>query len=201
VTEIKSVEEAKRQFAKWKREFPEEWSDNLLHEEPRWGYLGWKHFMESKGFHFSMSDEEFVKECEWLNMTRWEKLKAWLKKKPDPQKLIKGYRRLAMIYAAMGILWFVLASFTVYQMAESYKTGGFEVTTLEQWRALAFLSCLSAFMTISIIAAGFMFLLAIYHYSQSLGLRIKQLEKKVEEEKRNQAQIAMIDSKGGSQRC
>jgi len=179
---IRSIREAQEKFAKWKKEHPEEWKDTKPFEEPRWTYLDWKHYMESKGFTFAMTNEEFVEECEKLNLTIWERFKKWLKKKKLPEKKIKSYRRVAIIYACFGVLCLGMAFANFVILVQIHR--GSELPSLEEmtkgWNSIVFLAGVACISGIFSCLGLLMLSFALYSYSCSLGLRIRQLEEKLE---------------------
>jgi hypothetical protein len=183
VTEIIDPRQAEEAYQRWRKKHPEEaakhdqeWLE--MKKDP----LKFKQFMESKGFHFSMSDEEFVKEHERLNMTRWERLKAWMKKKPSPEKKIKAHRRIAIVYACFAAFCFGMAFFNFFMLAQILKASNSPALEemIKAWNSVLFLAGVSAISGIFAVIGLCLFILALLFYSCSLELRIKELEKKVE---------------------
>jgi hypothetical protein len=179
VTEIVDPKQAEEEYRKWRRENPEE---ALAHdkefEEWKQDPVKFKKFMENKGFHFSMSNDEFLKQVKKLNLTSWQKFLKWLNKKPSAEKKIKNFRWIAALYVALGIFCIVMAGVSTFQASNSYLHGGFDSPlNQEQIRALWYLITLTVIDGLAAALGGLMFIVALYAYSQSLELRVKELEK------------------------
>lgn len=183
MTDIRDPRQADEAYQRWRKKHSEEaakhdqeWLEIKKHP------LKFKQFMESKEFHFSMSDEEFVKEHERLNMTRWQRLKAWLKKKPSPEKQIKAHRNIAIVHACFAFFCLGMAIFNVFMLAPILKASNSPALEemVKAWNSVLFLVGVSAISGIFAVIGLLMFTFALYFYSCSLELRIKELEKKVE---------------------
>lgn len=179
MTEIVDQKQAEEEYRKWRRENPEE---ALAHdkefEECRQDPLKFKWFMETKGFHFSMSNEQFLKQSRELNLTSWQKFAKWLNRKPTTEKKIKNFGWAAAAYVALGIFCIVVAGVSTYFASECYLHGGFDAPlNHEEIRALRYLITLTVMDGLAAALGGFLFTSALYFYNQSLELRVKELEK------------------------
>lgn len=194
MTEIVDPKQAEEEYRKWRRENPEE---ALAHdkefEEWKQDPLKFKKFMENKGFHFSMSNEQFLKQSKELDLTSWQEFVKWLNRKPSAEKKIKNFRWVAALYVALGIFCIVVAGVSTFQASDSYLHGGFDSPlNRETIRALWYLITLTVIDGLAAALGGLMFIVALYAYSQSLELRIKELEKFRQHEESLRGTILLI---------
>jgi len=181
---INNNRQAEEAYQRWRKKHPEEaakhdqeWLE--MKKDP----LKFKQFMESKGFHFSMSDEKFVKEHERLNMTGWQRFWKWLRKKSPIERRIKEYRRVAILHACFAAFVLGLSFFNFVTMLQLYELS--QTPTTEEiimaWNSVIFAAEISAVSGLFAFLGLLMLILAFSWYSQSLELRIKELEKKAEQ--------------------
>jgi hypothetical protein len=179
VTEIVDPKQAEEEYRKWRRENPEE---ALAHdkefEEWKQDPVKFKKFMENKGFHFSMSNEHFLKQSKELNLTSWQTFVKWLNRKHTAEQKVKNFRWAAAAYVALGMFCIVTAGVSTYFASKSYLHGGFDSPlNQETIRALWYLITLTVVDGLAAALGGFLFISALWFYSQSLELRVKELEK------------------------
>lgn len=116
-----------------------------------------------------------------MTETKWQRFLKWFSKQPSPEKRIRKLRQVAILYAALGVLYVALAMFFLYNITVSYNYSQPVMPDLKWYNAISFLLLL-VFSTGGFLGvAGFCFLEALWVYTQSLELRIKELEKKTEQ--------------------
>jgi hypothetical protein len=115
-----------------------------------------------------------------LAETRWQRfVKRWKRKLP-PEKRIKNYRQVAILYGVIGVVCIGLAVLFAYQLATAYKSSELVLPKLEWYNAISLIALISIMSGTFLMFAGFFLVMSLWIYSQSLELRIKELEKKLE---------------------
>jgi hypothetical protein len=175
--------QAEEFYEAWKAKHPEEAAEwEAKWEAMRKDPLQFKKFMEEMGFHFNLTDEEFVKQSLQRQASRWNRLKAWWKKKPTPQQRAKNNRGLAVFYAGIGCFSVVVALAFMVWNANIYQATSVPTVlpSLEWYSAISFLVLINFISGSFLAVAAFWFFWAFYYYARNLSIRIKELEKKVE---------------------
>lgn len=103
-----------------------------------------------------------------------------LRKKPSIETRIKGYRQVGIAYACFACFVLGLSFLNFYTMIQLYKA---EPPAIEEiinaWHSVVFLAGVSAVSGFFAFLGLLDLILGLFCYSQSLELRIKELEKQV----------------------
>lgn len=112
---------------------------------------------------------------------RWQRFWKWLRKKSPIERRIKEYRRVAILHACFAAFVLGLSFLNFVTMLQLYKTS--QTPTTEEiimaWNSVIFAAEISAVSGLFAFLGLLMLILAFSWYSQSLELRIKELEKQV----------------------
>lgn len=184
-TDLRQAEEA---YQQWRKEHPEEAAaSDKLWEECKKDPEIFKRVMWSKGFTFPDN-----KSTETVAAKKWRKRALdWLKKKEKPEKTVKLFRRLAIVYAGSGSVLVAAALWTIYTLAMEFAAGK-PYTTLDPSKlpeliyGLGFLVMVNTLAGSMLFMAGLLIIFSITVYAFSLEKRIKILEKKQQPDQEEQ---------------
>lgn len=107
MTSIGDWDDARKTFGQWKKEHPDEKVDTTgFKQDP----LQFKRFLESKGFHFDLTDSEWLEQYRRLQLSYWDRFILSIK---DSLTLYSGLSRrqrsrLMLWFALFGIGFFCL---------------------------------------------------------------------------------------------
>lgn len=118
-----------------------------------------------------------------MSETRLQRFWKRLRKKSPIERRIKEYRRVAILHACFAAFVLGLAFFNFFTMLQLYKTSQTPTTQeiIMVWNSIVFAAEISAISGFFAFLGLLILILAFSWYSQSLELRIKELEKKAEQ--------------------
>lgn len=108
-----------------------------------------------------------------------KKIKDFFFPKLCIEKQIENERRITIIYFGVAVLFFILFLIIGVPFAQMYQRGTFTLPmTQKMYDIVAFEACMGALVAVSCLTTGVSAFWGLWHYTQSLELRIKKLEQK-----------------------
>ncbi len=114
-------------------------------------------------------------------LTLKERIKLYIKRKPNNAKMAKRYKIIALLYSAVGVFCSLVGLYILTNISVLFRDGYWNLTiTQATYNNISFLSIFSAVTLITMGVSVPILLFASFLYTQSLQYRVKVLEEKLE---------------------
>lgn len=185
---IDDWQDARRSFREWRKKHPDRITDSHELFQFRKDPLKLKRFLESQGFHFNLTDAEFVEDHRRLNLSWWARFRLSVQDSVKSYHILsrkqKGRLLLCLMLFSYGLIFIVAAGIFLGQVSPSFLKQARDYSdpktlksTLDLVYTLVVISFLSGFFAF----AAMCWTVGNVMYSYYLEARIVVLEKGVKQ--------------------